>query len=318
MTFRRHRTIDDPGIGLSFDRPVDRLLGADGQFRVDRRGGIRTFRQFFLFLTTVSTATYVLCLVATYLTVILVFGAGYMAVGVEQLQGAELHGLWPRWRSALGFSMQTLTTVGYGHLAPMGNGAWLLATLESMLGVLGLGLFSAITYARIARPTARLLFSERALIAPFREGWSLQFRVANRRDTLLMDVEARVLLVLADKDGQGERLNYYQLPLQLDRITFLPLTWTVVHPVDGDSPLSGLSARELQERRAELIVIVKGLDESYGQMVQTRRSYRWDEVHWGGRFERAFEPAGDGGMRLDLERVHAFTPEAAPERLPDQ
>ncbi|MCB0809431.1 MAG: hypothetical protein KDB96_09145, partial [Flavobacteriales bacterium] len=95
MAFRRHRTIDDPGIGLSFDKPVDRLLGADGQFRVDRRGGIRTFRQFFLFLTTVSTATYVLCLVATYLTVILVFGAGYMAVGVEQLQGAELHGLWP-------------------------------------------------------------------------------------------------------------------------------------------------------------------------------------------------------------------------------
>ncbi|MCB0815664.1 MAG: hypothetical protein KDB87_21180, partial [Flavobacteriales bacterium] len=85
MAFRRHRTIHDPGIGLSFDKPVDRLLGADGQFRVDRRGGIRTFRQFFLFLTTVSTATYVLCLVATYLTVILVFGAGYMAVGPSSM-----------------------------------------------------------------------------------------------------------------------------------------------------------------------------------------------------------------------------------------
>ncbi|MCB0792845.1 MAG: hypothetical protein H6595_10945 [Flavobacteriales bacterium] len=312
----RGQRTEDPGIGLSFERPVDRLLGADGNFRVERIGGINTARQIFLFLTSLNNRRFVGLVLATYAVVILVFAGLYMLIGVDQLQGAELVSIGERWRSALGFSVQTLTTVGYGNIAPMGSGAWVLAAIESMMGILGLGLVSAITYARIARPNARLLFSERGLIAPFREGWSFQVRLANLRSTLMMDVKARMMLVLADVDGQGERLDYYALPLQLKEITFMPLTWTLVHPIDGESPLAGISEQELRERRAEVIVIVQGMDEAYGQNVHSRRSYRWDEIVWGARFERAFRPSDDGGMRLELHKVHHHVPHVAPEHLP--
>jgi inward rectifier potassium channel len=107
----------------------------------------------------------------------------------------------------------------------------------------------------------------------------------------------------------------FDLPLQISRVSFLALSWTMVHPIDGASPLAGLSQRDLATRRAEIIVILKGIDEGYMQPVITRHSFRYDEVAWGGQFTRVFR-AENGRMRLDLHALGAFTPVQAPERLP--
>ena len=139
-------------------------------------------------------------------------------------------------------------------------------------------------------------------------------RVANRRRALLVEIEARLILVLSDPQ-HPERLEYFGLPLQFSTISFLALTWTLVHPVSPDSPLAGMTAAELSARRAEVIVILKGVDEGYMQPVITRHSFRFDEIVWGGRFTPAF--SGDAGrMRLDLDGLSRFTPVDAPERLP--
>lgn len=307
----------DPGIGSSFERPLDRLLDANGNFHVQRMGGLSGLREGFIALATMPILRLVVTFVFGYLGMNLVFGSLYMLIGVEQLGNADLTSLGSKWMSAIGMSVQTLTTVGYGSLYPDSPATWTLAAVEGVFGILGFSLISAVIYARFARPTTRLAYSANALIAPFKEGWSLQLRLANKRSTMLVEIEARLLMVMADVDEQGERLNYYNLKLQLDRVSFLPLSWTVVHPITADSPLADLSHDELIKRRAEVILILKGIDEGYMQQVITRHSFRYDEIVWGARFSRAFS-VSNGAMLLDLDKLSDHTPVQAPERLPKE
>lgn len=304
----------DPGIGTSFEKPLDRLMAADGSFRVRRVGGTGGLREAFLWLVGIPGWQLVVVLIGSYLTLNLLFGSIYMLIGVEHIGNADTRTWASRWTSAIGMSVQTLTTVGYGSLFPNSPLAWLLAAIEGMFGILGFSLISAILYSRFARPTARLAYSDRAIIAPFKDGWSLQMRMANRRSSLLMEVQVRMLLVMADVDDQGERLNYYNLPLQIDRVSFMPLSWTLVHPITPESPLAGRTFEELKERRAEVLVIIMGVDEGYMQNVYTRHSYRTHELLWGARFARAFA-SKDGLMHLYLDRLSETIPLVAPERL---
>lgn len=306
---------EDPGIGSSFEKPVDRLMSRDGSFRVDRIGESSGLREGFVALVTMGVGRLILTFVAGYLIMNLLFGSFYMLIGVENIGNADLGSLTGKWLSAIGMSVQTLTTVGYGSLFPNSAAAWLVAAVEGVFGILGFSLISAVLYARFAKPKANLVYSEQALIAPFKDGWSFQVRLANRRNTLMVEVEARILLVMADVDDQGERLNYFNLPLQLDRVTFMPLSWTLVHPINADSPLAGLAAEDLRKRRAEFLVIIKGMDEGYMGSVHTRRSFRYDEVEWGARFVRAFS-VKDGATRLDLDKLSDHMPVDLPERIP--
>lgn len=314
MATRGQRT-EDPGIGTSFEKPVERLMARDGSFRVRRIGESSGLREGFVALVTMGTGQLVVTFVIGYLTMNVVFGSLYMLIGVENIGNADLDTLAGKWMSALGMSVQTLTTVGYGSLFPNSPSAWSVAAVEGVFGILGFSLISAVLYARFAKPKANLVYSDQALIAPYKDGWSFQIRLANKRSTLMVEVEARVLLVMADVDEQGERLNYYNLPLQLDRVTFMPLSWTIVHPINSDSPLAGLSAKDLKMRRAEFLIILKGTDEAYMGPVFTRHSVRYDELIWGARYVRAFS-VKDGTTQLDLNKLSDFTPVEAPERMP--
>lgn len=313
-----NKQTQDPGIGSSFERPLDRLVGADGNFRVNRIGRQSRLRQQFAFLVTMNWGSFVLLLLAGFMLTTLFFAGLYMMAGVENIANAELATRKERFYSALFLSSQTLTTVGYGNYFPQAPITWAISMIEAMCGLISFGAIAAVIYARVARPTARLIFARKALIAPYKNGWSLQVRLANMRNALLMDLEARYMLVLADVDEQGERINYYNLKLELERIHFLPLTWTLVHHITPDSPLADLSLEDLRKHRAEVLVMVKGVDEVYAQNVHGRHSYRFDEITWGGRFNRAFKPAKRGGTDLFLRKVHDFTPVPAPERMPKE
>lgn len=308
-------TTSDPGLASSFDRPVERLMSKDGSFRVERVGRLSGLSEGFVALATMPTARLFVTFVAGYLALNLLFASLYLLVGVEHIGNADLSSTGGRWMSALGMSVQTLTTVGYGSLYPTTAGTWTLAAIEGVFGILGFSLIAAVMFARFARPTTRLAYSSHALVAPFKDGWSLQIRVANRRNTLLVEIEARLVLAMADVDGDVERLNYFNLPLQIDKVSFLPLSWTMVHQLSGESPLAGLSADDLRARRAELLLIIKGIDEGYMQPVIARHSFRFDEIAWGGKFVRAYD-VEHGAVRLHLSKISAYTPVPAPERLP--
>ncbi len=304
---------DDPGIATSFERPLERLMGKDGTFRVRRDERATGLSEGFVALATMPAPRLIATVVATYLTLNLVFGSCYMLIGVEAIGNADLSSVGTRWLSAIGMSVQTLTTVGYGSLYPTTVATWLLAAIEGVFGILGFSLIAAVIFARFARPTTRLAYSSHALIAPFKDGWSLQIRSANRRHTLLVEVEARLLMALT-ADGNPEQFSYYTLPLQIDRVSFMPLSWTLVHPITAESPLAGMTHDELTRRRAELLLIVKGLDEGYMQPVITRHSFRHDELVWGGRFVRAYG-VESGEARLYLSKLSNYVPVDAPARL---
>lgn len=316
MAFKtRAERVEDPGIGTNFERPLERIVARDGRFRVDRLGSMSGFREGFVALATMPAARLVATFIAGYITLNLFFGSLYMLIGVHALGGADMSSLGTRWMSAIGMSVQTLTTVGYGSLHPDSPATWTLAAVEGVFGILGFSLISAVIYARFARPNTRLAYSDKAIIAPYKDGWSLQMRFANRRSTLLVEVEARLLLAMADVDDNGERINYYNLKLQLDRVSFLPLSWTLVHPIAPDSPLAGLTYEDLVQRRAEVILVLKGIDEGYMQQVITRHSYRFDEITWGARYVRAFR-SEKGRLLMDLDMLSDLTAVDAPERMP--
>jgi inward rectifier potassium channel len=193
--------------------------------------------------------------------------------------------------------------VGYGSISPKSFESNIVAALESLVGVLGFAVATGLLFGRVSRPSAKIGFSEMMLVAPYQDMQSLQFRVVNRRRNDLMEIEARVLLMtVEEKDGQPER-RYRQLKLEREQVLFLPLTWTIVHPIDGESPMSGLTAEDLERLQAEVMILIKAYDDTFSQTVLARYSYRYDEIGWNQQFAPAFSVDSEGDLVLELQKV---------------
>ena len=298
-----HKPSYDPGLTQKFDRPLRRIINKDGSFNVRRVG--TTWRDFhpYLNLINMGWARFLAVLFAGYLLVNTVFASAYYWLAPGQLQGADAPLSYQRFWNDFFFSAHTLTTVGYGNISPAGLGANLLASFEGLTGVLGFAVATGLLYGRVSRPSAKIGFSSNALIASYQDGTSLQFRVVNRRSNSLVELEARVLLMIVDRDGVESRRSYTMLKLEREGVQFLPLTWTVVHPIDQDSPLWGKTAADLDRLQAEMLILLKGYDDTFNQTVITRHSYRHDEIRWDVRFAPAFFVDGEGDLVLELRKV---------------
>jgi inward rectifier potassium channel len=230
-------------------------------------------------------------------------------LGPSSLRAAEKDMGLSFFGKAFFFSVHTLTTVGYGDLYPLGLPANVVAAVEAAFGLMGFALATGLLFARFSRPNAQLAFSDRMVVAPYRDGHSLQFRIANRRANVLTDVLADMMLMTVEQDAAGQlRRNFVELKLERKKIFFLALTWTVVHPIDESSPLAGKSAADLERLQAEILILIRGYDDSFTQVVNTRYSYRWEEIEWSARFTPAFDVAPGGHMVLDLGRIGAMAP----------
>ena len=292
----------DPGLTTQFSGQLRRTINRDGTFNV-RRSGLRwRDNNLYLQLIDMTWPRFLFFVVATFLIINLLFAVTYMGIGMEHLVGSEPE--MGAFANAFFFSVHTLTTVGYGHTYPQGAWANGIAALEASVGLLIFAVAAGLLYGRFSRPSARILFSDNALIAPYQDGTSLQFRITNVRSNVLMEVEARVLLMtVANVDGQLKR-NYFDLPLERRRIYFFPLTWTVVHPIDSESPLFGKTREDLSSSAAELLILIQAFDDTFSQVVHARYSYRHDEIRWGAKFQPAFHVDSDGHLVLDLDRIN--------------
>jgi inward rectifier potassium channel len=293
----------DPGITQNFSAPVRRIINQNGTFNVRRRGATWRDSHPYLVLIDMHWAPFFALLVLGYLVVNTAFASLYYAVGVEELQGAAAPTAAGRFANAFFFSAHTLSTVGYGSIAPRGFGANVVASAESLVGVLGFAVATGLLYGRFSRPSARIGFSDNMLVAPYMDGTSLQLRVVNRRRNTLMNLEALVMLMtVVMEDGKPKRV-YERLKLERDQIVFFPLTWTIVHPIEPESPLYGKTVDDLRQLQTEVLIVVKGHDDTFGQTVQARRSYRHDEFLWKRRFAPAFFVDEQGELVLDVWKV---------------
>jgi inward rectifier potassium channel len=136
----------------------------------------------------------------------------------------------------------------------------------------------------------------------------------NRRSNNIIDLDARLLLMLVEvQDGKPQR-RYQALTLERPSVLFFPLTWTVVHPIVEGSPLWGKTAQDLEREQAEVLIMMKGHDESFGQSVHARYSYRYDEIVWGARFATAFEVEKNGDLRIEVNKVSLIVPADLPSK----
>ena len=307
-----HKPTFDPGLTTRYTGSLRRAINKDGSFNVHRRGV--TWRDIspYLHLINMSWPAFLTTVFFSYLAVNTVFALGYFLIGTEQVQGSDHPTAFGRFMNIFFFSAQTLSTVGYGTLAPRGIAASSLAAVEAMIGLMGFALATGLLFGRVSRPSARIGFSGNAVVAPYQDGTSLQFRIVNQRLNNLMEIQARVMLMMVESvDGELKR-NFTILNLERDTVIFLPITWTVVHPIDQDSPLYGKTAEDLKQRQAELLILIKGFDDTFAQTVHARYSYRYDEFKWGARFAPAFEVDPEGDLILDVNKVGTLVEPEAP------
>ena len=303
----------DPGLTQQYTGILRRAINKDGSFNVERRGtGWRDIHPF-LFLISIPWPAFLALVFAAYLTTNTIFATLYYSLGPGHLLGGDAPGKLDRFLNAFFFSAHTLTTVGYGNIAPGSISANILAVIEALIGLLGFALATGILFGRFSRPSARIGFSEHALIAPYEGRTSLQFRILNRRPNTLMEMEATVILMLVEGELGKQKRTFQGLTLERDTVDFLALTWTIVHPIDETSPLFGKTREDSEQKQAEVIVLIKGFDETFSQSVRARYSYRYDEIVWNAKFTPAFDFDETGTMVLNIDKVgnHASVEPAA-------
>ena len=304
----------DPGLTQQYIRSVSRTINDDGQFNVQRIGTTLHDKHPYLFLISAPLPVFIGVILGVFLAVNVMFAALYLAVGIEHLKGADDSTRGMAFLSAFFFSTHTLTTVGYGNVYPSGIAANTVSALEATVGLMGFAIATGLLFGRFSRPSARIGYSDHMIVAPYREGTSLQFRIVNRRSNNLLELTARVLLMTVDADENGRlRRQYTQLSLEREQVVFFPLAWTVVHPITPESPLWGKTAQDVAALQTEVLVSIKAFDETFGQVVNSRRSYRPDEIVWGARFTPAFDVSEEGDLRLEVSRVSSFEPAGLPE-----
>jgi inward rectifier potassium channel len=294
------------GFGSVMSRSAEhRFLNRDGTFNVRRRGlGFWESIPLYHVLLEMTWPRFLALAGVAYLLLNLAFAFGYAFLGVDAVQGGPGGAFAERLWEAFFFSVQTSSTLGYGTLTPHGLLANLLVTLEALVGLLSFGLISGLMFARFARPTAKVLFSDVAVVAPYRDATAFMFRIINRRSTQISDLQVRVIFVRRHKDGTGR--EYDQFDLERSKVAFFPLAWTIVHPIQEGSPMAELSMEDLIERDAEFLILLQGFDETFSQTVHARSSYRAEELVFGARFANMFddEAAADGEISVDVRRLH--------------
>ncbi len=295
--------IRDLGFGARIaERSPLRLLNRDGTFNVARRG-LPFFQSLNLYhsLLTMSWTRFYLLIAAADVVVNSAFAVAYLLCGEGALEGSVGRGTGERFLDAFFFSVQTLATIGYGRVNPNSLAANIIVSVEALAGLLGFALATGLLFARVSRPEAKVLFSSRAVVAPYRETTGFMLRIANQRRSELSEVHATLLLVLHPSEG-GRK--FLALTLERPKVAFLPLHWVIVHPVDEQSPMHGMTREKLEEMDAEVIVLLTALDEATSQTVHTRSSYKWNEIVWEAKFADMFSDTENGVITADLRRIH--------------
>jgi inward rectifier potassium channel len=305
---------DDPSSDLGFGRVVSqqrelRLLNRDGSFNVQARG--RGLHAFLAYSNLVSTTwnRFFLFVAVVYLLLNGFFALLYVAAGAEGLVNTLDTGLNTPFLKAFFFSIHTSATIGYGSTVPVGLRTNILVALESVVSLLGLAVVTGLVFARFSRPVADILFSKNAVMSWMGNLRSFQFRIVNTRNNQIIDLHARLLVSRFEDNASGVSVRrYYPLRLERESVVFFPLSWTIVHTIEQDSPLFGITEDELCASGAEFLILLTGMDETFSQVVNARSSYRANEVIWDAKFSDIFVYDPEGRMAgIDMKRFHDTT-----------
>ncbi len=298
--------LDDLGFGEKVSEEGIKLVNKDGNFNVERTGYGDRFA--YQWLIEMPWWKFFACVLAYYIIVNFVLGGLFFLLGSSGISGLSAGPWYQTLLECFFFSVQTFTTVGYGSMSPIDLPHQMLAALGALVGLMSLALATGLLFARFSRPSRIIIFSENALIAPFNEGLSFQFRLANRSSTKLINVSAQIVYSwIAESNGKRKR-KFESLDLERAEVALLPLNWTVVHPIDDTSPLHGLTVEEIQATNGEFIVQLSAFEETYARQIFEHTSYYGSCLKWNHRFAPMYHATEEGQMLLHLDRINLSTP----------
>jgi inward rectifier potassium channel len=307
--FKRKRKVQEQEFGFGNTGQKKRYLNPDGSFNVIRKGLTRA-EQFNPYneLLSAPWSRFFGFVLLWYFSINLFFAIIYMICGIENLIGfdpTEESG--PFWE-AFFFSAQTLSTVGYGRVSPSGLLVNTIAAIEALIGVMSFALITGLVFGRFSKPVSKLMFSKNLLVSPYRNTqMALMFRLTNRLKSQLSNMKATVSVAinLPDENGNVGR-RFFSLKLERDEIVFFPTSWTIVHPIDENSPFWGMKEDELRDSEPEILILVEGYDDGYFTTIQARYSYLEEDVIWGGKWRGILKIAEDGSSQIELSHFHDF------------
>lgn len=294
---------EDLGFGTQATSNDARLINPNGDFNVVKIGqSFESRLNLYHRLITMHWASLGGLIILFYFFLNLIFASIYYGLGIEHLHGTQQDsGLSAFWE-AFFFSSQTLTTVGYGQISPAGYWASMVAAIEALLGLMSFAIMTGLLYGRFSRPSPKIRFSKKAIIGPYLDINALMLRVINEKSNQLFNVEASVILSRNEVKNKKVIRRYYALDLERSKVKFFPMSWTIVHPITKNSPLWGQTAETLAKSDSEFLIAIEGINDTYADHHYSRKSFLYDELIWGAKFEPLLNTDGDK-YTVDLNTI---------------
>jgi inward rectifier potassium channel len=305
------KTLINTGFGSSASNTGGRFINKDGSVNAAKKGiGILDRISWYHTMLDMPSWKFLSILLLFYITINFVFAILYFGIGIEHLNGIDTtDNEWVQFGQAYFFSAQTFTTVGYGHVSPIGFYTSALSSAEALMGLLSFAIATGLFFGRFSKPAIYLKFSNNALIAPFNNGKALMFRLAPYKNTNYIDAEVNVTLGMRIEENGVMTNKFFTLDLEYQKINSLALAWTLVHPITNESPLYGFVLSDYESISGEIIVIIKTFDDMFSTTVATRTSYTFEEIVYGAKFRPMYNRSEDSQSTvLDMRLLNAFNP----------
>ena len=301
----------DTGFGEQASQIGGRFVNKDGSFNLRKEGWpLSKTTSLYSLLLELSWLKLLAVIVLFYVFINVVFTTLYLLAGTDQLTGLVPGTRWTQIKEVFYFSTQTFTTVGYGRVNPVADGANIVASIETMAGWLFFALVTSLLYGRFTQPKADISFSHNALIAPYKNGLGLMFRmVPYKNNHHLTDAQVVVNIAFTVEEAGKPQFKFYQLELERSRIDAFSMNWTVVHPINERSPLLHATKEDLRHWDVELYVQVTGFSPVFSNTVLQRTSYTYQEIVWGAKFKPMYRESEDGNTTIiELHKLNDYQP----------
>lgn len=278
----------------------------NGQFRIHGLDDWYThWREPYYFMLTVPWPGFMLTSMGVYILINAVFAVLYL-LGGNGIANATPGSFW----DAFFFSVQTLGAIGYGAMYPVTPYTHTIVAIEAFTSILCIALMTGLAFARFSQPSARVIFSDTAVIHPYNGVPTLMIRTANQRRNQILEAKLELYLMRDEVSSEGAALRrVYTLNLVRAQTPSFSLPWTVMHTIDETSPLQGYTMVDLQQSKAMILASMTGVDETVAHALHARKNYSIADIRWGHRFIDIFHETPEGHRFIDFTHFHDTAPE---------
>jgi inward rectifier potassium channel len=255
-------------------------------------------------LVTMSWLKFFLLLLILFLCLCFFFTTVNAIAGFENFNGLTSTQSAGRFWELFLYNAQTLTTVGGAGIVPAGFTNNIILTIESMTAMMGAAVITGLLYARFSKPSTGIIYSHNMLIAPFRSGKALMFRIANAKKNEIVELNVSVFLIINDLTSNKRDVKV--LNLERSYLPFLAHAFTIVHPLDEESPLKNFSWADNDKVQYEVGVWFNAIDRVTGQNVFSGHSYFMHEIIDDARFTSCMDVNDDGHFFIYLKKLSDY------------